>query len=54
MKTWGAPEYSKLYQLALDKELADGVNAKLTYARIDYGMLDTETDYFGGSINVDF
>ncbi len=43
-----------LWQLSLTKEIAKGVDAKLTYAQLNDKAFDEKFDYFAGSIDVSF
>ncbi len=50
----GPGDSADLWQLSLTKEIAKGVDAKLTYALLDDDYLDDRFDYFAGSIDVSF
>jgi len=47
-------EDADLYSVSLTKDLADGVNAKLTYAQLNDKYWDEKYDYFAGAIDVSF
>ena len=51
---FGIDDNADLWQLSLTKELAKGVDAKLTYALLDDDYRDDRFDYFAGSIDVSF
>jgi hypothetical protein len=47
-------EDADLYSVSLTKSLAEGVDAKLTYAQLNDSYFDETFDYFAGSIDVGF
>ena len=51
---WLDQDGGDLYQVSLTKELAKGVDAKLTYAQLNDKYWDEKYDYFAGAIDVAF